>query len=152
MRTFRSLNSNLFTALVLFCIIVFYTNNLYAQVRGLMYSKYYSAKEYKSGTQNWSVVEDSRGVLYVGNANGVLEFNGDAWRLIPLANSSTARSLAVDSSGLVYVGGVNEMGVLLANSNGELVYASLTNYLPLETKDFGEIQKFKIWSLKKTLY
>lgn len=144
MRTFRSLNSNLFTALVLFCIIVFCTNNVYAQVRGLMYSKYYSAKEYKSGTQNWSVVEDSRGVLYVGNANGVLEFNGDAWRLIPLANSSTARSLAVDSSGLVYVGGVNEMGVLLANSNGELVYASLTNYLPPETKDFGEIWRITV--------
>ena len=46
------------------------------------------------GYQNWAVTEDDRGVIYLGNTSGVVEFDGVSWQLIPLPGRSTARSLA----------------------------------------------------------
>lgn len=89
--------------------------------------------------QNWSFVRDGRGMLYVGNNDGVLEYDGREWRLIRTANRSVVRGLAVDERGTVYVGGVGEFGYLKPGATGTLEYASLIDRLPPENRRFNEI-------------
>src|SRR5512134_3970881 len=68
--------------------------------------------EYGGGAQNWAFVQDRRGILYVGSANGILEYDSTSWRRIELPNRSTVRSLAQDSNGRIYAGGVSDFGYL----------------------------------------
>jgi signal transduction histidine kinase len=123
----------------LFILLVLSVFKSHSQERGLMLSKYFSPNEYWAGTQNWSVAEDHRGIMYFGNINGVLEYNGATWKLFTLDNLSAARSLATGNDGLIYVGGFNEFGVLLPNEFGQLKYFSFNKYLEPEVSDYGEV-------------
>ena len=95
-------------------------------------------------SQNWAVVQDPRGVVYVANTNGLLEYDGRVWRSIPLSNRTAqeakiVRSLAVDARGRVYVGGVGDMGYLAPDSLGSLEYVSLVPHLPDGAREFGDV-------------
>ena len=116
-----------------------FSNDGLAQELGVIQSKYYSALDYKAGTQNWSVVQDKRGVMYFGNVNGVLEFNGEGWNLIPLANQSAARSLSIDNQGIIYVGGYNEVGYILPDKTGKMNYHSMLPLIDTTLHEFGEV-------------
>jgi hypothetical protein len=74
--------------------------------------QHYSAKQYGASPQNWDIAQDRRGVMYFANLDGLLEFDGNSWRLLPLPGKSFVRSVSVDSRGTVYVGGAREFGLL----------------------------------------
>jgi len=96
--------------IIIACFALLLFTKVSAQERGLILSKYYSPKDYKGGVQNWSVTQDKRGVLYFGNALGVMEYDGVSWRLIPVANNSSARCLAIDKNNVLFVGAFGEVG------------------------------------------
>ncbi len=126
----------------LFCI--FLTSPIYviAQTQeGTPFIRNYSPKEYSASSGNWVIAQDQRGVMYFGNAEGVLEYDGNNWKLFPVANSSVVRSLAIDSSGIIYIGAVGEFGYLSPNENGLMTYHSLVNKLPLDEQDFRDVWK-----------
>ena len=72
----------------------------------------YTPKEYVASPQNWSVAQDRRGVMYFGNSDGVLEFDGVTWKVTPVPNRSIVRSVAVDERGTIYVGAQGDFGFL----------------------------------------
>lgn len=109
-------------------VLMIIASQAYAQINKFGYPiyKYYGLEDYTAGEQNWAVVKDTRGFLYVGNNdNGVLEYDGVHWRQIPVSNNSNVRSLAADTSGFVYVGAVGEFGILVPDAHGSLFYKSL---------------------------
>ena len=97
----------------------------------------YPPKTYAASPQNWSIAQDSRGVMYFGNTDGVLEFDGVFWRLIRLTYGSAVRALAIDASGRVYVGGRGEFGYLEADSHGSSHFVALE--VPKGDKDFLDV-------------
>ena len=84
----------------------------------------YTYKDYDHRPQNHAIIQDKRGVMYFGNRDGILEFDGIYWRKIPV-NEKLVRSLAINENGQIYVGARNEFGYLLPDSVGELKYHSL---------------------------
>ncbi|ARS36196.1 two-component regulator propeller domain-containing protein [Pontibacter actiniarum] len=114
-----------------------------AQVKneGIPYIKNYTQKEYKAAPQNWDVVQDHRGVMYFGNSFGVLEFDGNHWRQISLANRTIARSLAVDKAGRIYVGGQDDFGYLQPDSQGLMSYVSLKQKIAPQYRSFDDVWK-----------
>ena len=64
--------------------------------------------------QNFAMVQDAQGVGYMGNEGGVLEYDGEVWRLVALPHAEIVRSLAVAADGRVYVGSYNAFGYLHA--------------------------------------
>ncbi|WP_281559764.1 diguanylate cyclase [Thalassomonas sp. RHCl1] len=106
---------------------------------GLPFLRNFSAREYGAQPQNWAVVQDLRGVIYVGNAEGILEFDGQNWRLIKVANQTVVRSLAVDARGRVYVGAVGEIGYLDIDNKGQSRYVSLLPKIPEHQRDFSDV-------------
>lgn len=101
----------------------------------------YTPKEFQSDPSNWAFAQDPRGVIFVGNANGVLEFDGLRWRLIRTANQTMVRSLAVDAGGRIWVGAKGEIGFLEPDAAGDLRYVSALERLPPEARDFGDVWK-----------
>ena len=87
----------------------------------------YSTHDYSKNynPENYCVVQDFRGVMYFGNGNGVLEFDGAQWRYINVQPGAFVRSLAIDSTGRIYAGSFGEFGYFKANDKGELEFNSL---------------------------
>lgn len=99
----------------------------------------YSPKEYKAHEQVWSIVQDHRGLMYFGNSDGILEYDGSAWRLIESTRETPVRSMDVTTDGRVYVGGVADFGYLEPDSVGSLHFKSLVRFLPDSLKTFSDV-------------
>ena len=100
----------------------------------------FSPMDYGAGPQNWAVVQDKRGLIYVGNSDdGVLEFDGDHWRRIAVPNLSTVRSLALAADGRVYVGCVGELGYLAPDDHGRMRYVSLLDRIEPRYRRFADV-------------
>jgi len=106
---------------------------------GSKYFKNYTPKDYDHHPQNWAVGQGKRGIIYVGNQAGLLEFDGVSWRIIGIPNW-TVRSLDIDETGTIYIGGKDEIGFLSPSTNGTLEYVSLLNKLEDSEKNFSEIK------------
>ena len=103
--------------------------------------QYYSPDQYGASLspQNWAIAQDSRGVMYIGNTSGLLEFDGQWWRTIGVGGKSIVRSLAVDSDGAVYVGGVGDLGFLQPGPRGEMQFVSLLGKIPEQDRKFSDV-------------
>ncbi len=99
----------------------------------------YSARTYNGAPQIWAILEDKRGIMYFGNSGGdLLEYDGVTWRKI-FTNSSVVRSLALDDSGRVWVGGNAKFGYLEPDATGALQFVSLLDKVPQEHRGFTDI-------------
>jgi hypothetical protein len=73
-------------------VLLVLVNNLHAQnvnqkftakkTTGIPFIQNYAPKDYHADSQNWAIVQDRRGIMYFGNSDGVLEYDGVSWRLI----------------------------------------------------------------------
>jgi ligand-binding sensor domain-containing protein/DNA-binding CsgD family transcriptional regulator/preprotein translocase subunit YajC len=99
----------------------------------------YSNTTYKGGIQNWDIQQDKSGIMYFANNEGLLTFNGRYWKLYPLPNKTIIRSLKIDTSGRIYVGGQDEFGYFYPDQNGVLKYTSLKPLIPSNYRQFSDI-------------
>lgn len=101
----------------------------------------YQRADYDFGTQNWDMTQDLMGKVYVGNYNGMLNFDGQRWQHHYLDNYSTVRSLLFDSeANRIYVGGSEEFGYFSPEEySGKLSYHSLSSTLPINHDKFSEV-------------
>lgn len=109
---------------------------------GLPYIQNYSPADYNAASQNWSIVQSEEGFIYVGNNNGVLEYDGVSWRTITLPNLNRGASLAITKDNRIYVGGENELGYLEPDTNGQLQFTSLKD--KLTDDDFMHVREVSI--------
>lgn len=124
-----------------FIIAITLINSIFGQIpneMGLPLMHHYTYKEYEGSTQICCEVQDKRGVMYFGDNSDILEFDGKEWKHIQISNNSVVRSLAVDSSGRVYVSATNEFGFLQPDIKGELKYVSLSQKLKQTEQKVGK--------------
>lgn len=99
----------------------------------------FSKKDFRAGTQIWDIAQDRHGVMWFGNNDGLLEFDGRHWRLYPLSNGTIVRSVSSGNDGRVYAGGQGEFGYFEPDSRGTLRYRSLKQLLPASEQHFGDV-------------
>lgn len=113
--------------------------------------RWFKAQEYKGSEQNWAIVQDRRGLVYVGNnEGGVLEYDGVNWRRIPVTENRIVRSLSLGESGVIYVGLVGDFGRLIPNKLGVLQYCSLSYMLGESVPVFSDV--YKTYTIGSTIY
>nr|WP_205312577.1 ATP-binding protein [Rheinheimera maricola] len=101
----------------------------------------FKPKDYNGGTQNWAVLQDTRGLLYVGNNVGVLEYDGANWRMIPTSNKAVVRSLALAADGRIYVGSKGELGYVDTSAASGSQYVSLLHLIPPHQRNFQDVRQ-----------
>mgnify|MGYP002713113461 CR=1 FL=1 len=122
--------------------ILFTTFSLAAQAQlGLPLIRNYSPDDYKGGIQNWQILQDERGVIYVANNFGLLQFDGNDWRSYTITEASKLRSIAIDKNNRIYIGSQGDFGYFEADSLGELNYFSLKDIVPDSAQDIDETWK-----------
>ena len=106
---------------------------------GLPIVETHGYKEYNGMGQVWTILQDQRGVMYFGNSGGtVMEYDGVSWRKI-LTPGSSVRSMALDSSGRIWVGTTSNVGYLASDQAGTLRYVSLNDKIPEEDRKFSDV-------------
>lgn len=131
------------TTLLLFCVFSLFSS--LSRGSSIPFSpivRSYSVSNYNAGIQNWSVAQDERGIMYIGNNKGVLEFDGNRWKLHELPTKNIVRTVYIGEDGKIFVGSFEEFGYFEHDSLGSLVYHSLKD----EVKDF-RFQNDEIWSI-----
>jgi len=96
----------------------------------------YSPEEMGAEHQNWKIVQDKRGVLYIANGAGVIEYDGIEWREITIEDSRIAYEMEIADDGTIYVGSMGTFGMLCPDSSSKMQYLSLMDLAPAEFADF----------------
>lgn len=125
---------------LVFSILIAFKGSSQIKTQGTPFIKNYPSIEYKFHPKNFSTIQDERGIMYFGNAYGILEFDGVAWKIINLPNGKSGLSLLQDEKGKIFVGSASEVGFLTVDPIGNTVYSSLLNKVPNSSRDFGELR------------
>lgn len=109
------------------------------KVMGMPRIIHYTKKDFNSDPQFWTMCQDNRGIYYFGNNEGILIFDGERWQKVKLPNSSSVRTLKLSSTGEVYAGGYNELGLVKRNEKGLYTYESLIELLRPEDRNLENV-------------
>jgi hypothetical protein len=111
--------------------IFFYLCTAYLPVMAQqLFIQEYPVELYKGSSQNWDIAQDAQGILYVGNTDGVLVYDGLEWKLVEMSGYPVA--IEADDTGQVYIGSVSDMGYMKKDNAGEYHYHSLLSLLPVK--------------------
>jgi len=92
---------------------------------GLPFIQNYPPQITGGDAQNWQILQDKRGLIYSVNNYGILQYDGQSWRIIPAPNNSRIRALAIDHRGIIYFKAESDFGYLAPDSTGTLRAVSL---------------------------
>jgi serine phosphatase RsbU (regulator of sigma subunit) len=108
----------------------------------------YTTKDYglNFNSQKWSVVQDNRGIIYIGTESNLLEFDGHSWNSYPINKIAYILSLAADASGILYAGSQNEFGYFAPDQKKGLKYCSLSDSLNINDSEFSNIRYVNVFS------
>ena len=110
----------------------------------------YYRSVYRSGSQNWDMIQTPNGWVYFANEYGLLEFDGVNWITYPVNNGSAVRSLLFFEN-KIYAGAENEFGYYEPATTGHLSYKSLLNLVNKEDRSkIGNV--WKIHQMGNDLY
>ncbi len=117
-------------------IILFFTSasfcqNEYYDYRNATqpFSTYFNPKQYNASASNWSIAQDKRGIMYFGNSQGLLEYDGTTWREIKIPLSALVRTIAIAENGKIFITASSDFGYLEPDSIGLLKFISLKKQL-----------------------
>lgn len=89
----------------------------------------YDSHDYNASNKNWSIAVNSKGLVYVGNHEGLLQGDGQTWKLYKIPSGGILRSVAIDKNDRIYTGSFEEFGYWEEDINGQLNYTSLSDSL-----------------------
>lgn len=113
----------------------------------------YTTDLYNAGNQNWAIAQGSNGVIYFGNDNGMLSYDGVNWNLHNLPNNLSVKSIYIDSHNSnerIYVGSFEEFGYFESNETNQLIYHSLRHNV--EDHQFHNDEIWNIYPFDGKLY
>lgn len=95
---------------------------------------------YGKGAQTWQIAPYDENWVYFANKNGMLQFDGNVWKVFPMNNASDVRSvLASAVQKKIYVGGINEFGYYEPQDDGSLVYRCMSDTLDGSCRFLGNV-------------
>jgi len=126
-------------------LIILFTNVQTANSQfdkiGFPFHENFERSEYRAGLQSWMICQAPDGIMYFANNDGLMEFDGLNWKLYPVPNRTTVRSVFADEDGKIFVGCSNNFGYFERDKYGKLQFRSLLSLLPENKRNFGEIWK-----------
>ncbi|MBK0383300.1 transcriptional regulator [Pedobacter sp. SD-b] len=111
---------------------------------GVPYIQNFYKSDYAAGNQNWAIAKDKNGIIYFGNSEGLLSYDGNYWQTHKLPHRLVVRSVATDKTGRIYTGGFGELGYWEYDERAILNYHSLTNLVKDKSTLNNEVWKIYV--------
>ena len=99
--------------ILLFC-------HLYSWSQGIPWFQNFMSADYRAHNQNFDIVADEDGTVYVANFEGLLYYDNAQWRIIHTPGITRVTSLFRDSQGTLWAGGYNYIGRVDIDTKGNL--------------------------------
>jgi signal transduction histidine kinase/DNA-binding response OmpR family regulator len=99
----------------------------------------YGMAEYGGHLTNWVVRQAPDQRIVVGGGDGLVIFDGASWQAIRARHRGRIRVMEIDEAGRIWTGSPDEFGYFEPGGDGGLVYHSLSDRLPEEQRNIGEI-------------
>ncbi|MDT8324968.1 MAG: triple tyrosine motif-containing protein [Bacteroidota bacterium] len=112
--------------------------------KGTPFVQHYSTRDLGYDVTNWCVARDSRGMLWVGNSFGLLEYDGVEWRIVESPNNTPVYSVDCAEDGTVYFGLRGAFGRLRFDRTGKPTMELLSDLLPEDAPiltEFNQIHR-----------
>ena len=144
------MKSNFYMPLYFF-LLLFVSNNLLAQE--LPPIQKFTSLDYGGENQNWMISQGIDKFIYVGNNEGLLEYNGAKWKMYQSPNNTIIRAVnAVEKR--IYTGCYMEFGFWERDVFGKLKYKSLVSKFKesmIEDEQIWNIITLDEWMLFQSL-
>lgn len=137
----------------IFMIVMLCSLNVFSQNVvnfGLPFITNYNRSDYNAGTQNWCVTQDDSQVMWFGNNNMLLWYDGVEWGHVDIPNFSVVRSLLSSLDNRLLIGAFQEFGEVVKAPNGDYSFNSWLDRLPEKYTNFSDI--LKIHELNGEIY
>jgi ligand-binding sensor domain-containing protein len=111
---------------------------------GAPFVQHYSTRELGYDVTNWCAARDSRGILWVGNSFGLVEYDGVDWRIVESANNTPVYAVECADDGTVYFGLRGAFGRLRYDRAGKPSMELLSDLLPEDAPiltEFSQIHR-----------
>ncbi|MDB5200814.1 MAG: transcriptional regulator [Ferruginibacter sp.] len=105
----------------------------------------FNKTDFHGGVQTWDIRQDSKGLMYFANNDGLITYDGSYWKVYSIPNKTILRSIAIDKNDRIYVGAQNEFGYFAPDKTGTLVFNSLKPLLPKNQVEFADIWDTEIF-------
>jgi len=89
----------------------------------------FDGSNYRASSYNYMSATDDNGIVYFGNENGLLEFDGTHWQLYKTPKFTPVKYLEIFGD-KIFVFGNNELGYYQRDSTGNMIYHSLNDKRP----------------------
>ena len=102
---------------IIFCPLRSSENNI-----GSPYIQSIVLNNYGFNNNNFSVIQDLNDIIYIGNTNGIIQYDGSNWEIIKVPGIPY---MDIDDQGIIYVGGNNDFGYISNLDTPKPVFVSL---------------------------
>jgi len=99
-------------------------NKLSIKKKGLPLMKSYALANYPMLSHNYQIVQDNRGIIFIANNQGLIEFDGINWRQHQTPEQASLKSIAC-AKNRIYVGGNGELGYFIPDKQANFTFVSL---------------------------
>ncbi len=121
-----------------FCASIIAQSAVSLEYQGYPIIENFYTDELQIQEQNWDIVQDHNGIIYVANIQELIQYDGVSWTGIDIPNS-TVRSVTFDKEGTIYVGSISDFGYLTEDSSNTLVYKSLLPLIDTDSIHFTSV-------------
>ncbi|MBO7572890.1 MAG: HD domain-containing protein [Bacteroidales bacterium] len=119
---------------IVFFVLAFVTAFAQSDEYGIPQIKNFGPADYRQESQNFCVVQDKNSLMYFGNTNGVMEYDGEHWTIVKVPGRP---KIAVNENNDIFYGGYNTFGKVVYK-DGHLSLEEYSNNLDCT---FGQIVK-----------
>src|SRR5690606_27332772 len=126
--------------LLVFCLFFLSFRTVMAQnPLGAPLVNNYGKSVFQGGSRTYDIRQDSKGIMYFGNNEGLLTFDGKYWKQYKLPNQTIVRSIYIADKDRIYVGGQGEFGYFEQTKQTGLQYTSLYSLIPEAYRQFADV-------------
>ena len=126
------------SGLLILWMLLNYSSYVYSQ-QSYGYLKRYPPATYKAGPFVYHLVIDQQNIIYFATNQGLVEYDGERWRIIDGSKYADVRYVALAPDSTLYFAANNDFGYIDTDSTGNLLYQSLAGRLNKKKTELGEM-------------
>jgi signal transduction histidine kinase/class 3 adenylate cyclase/ligand-binding sensor domain-containing protein len=145
MKEFLAFSKWLIVYLINFLVLLFFTSLSFTQTAYIENISPSDQSEYgfSVGPRNWAFIKGVDSIMFVGNTNGILSFDGNIWRKVQGSDNINGSRFGKTASGNIYGGIGNRLGVLKPDSTGNMRFFEMDLALADSVSNSFNIQSIR---------
>ena len=139
--------NTIFFSLFIVLFIVFSSLKSFENNIGSPYIQKVVLNNYGFSNNNFSIIQDFNDIIYIGNTNGIIQYDGSNWEIVKVPGIPR---MDINSKGIIYVGGNNDFGYISNQPSKAPTFISLKDSVKSESLSFNQINQ--VYSILDEIY